>query len=38
MQCGDPAGMARVPGLEQIERFSPAHFADNDPVRAQAKG
>ena len=38
MKRRDPARMAGVPGLEQVERFSPAHLADNDPVGAQAQG
>ena len=37
VQRRDPAGMAGVPGFQEIERFGPADFADNDAVRAQAK-
>ena len=33
-----PAGMARVPRIEQIQGFLPAHFADEDEIGAQAQG
>jgi hypothetical protein len=35
MQRGDPARMAGVPGLQEIERFGAAHFAHDDAIRAQ---
>ena len=34
----DAAGMAGAPGLQEIERFGAAHFADRDAVRAQTQG
>ena len=32
MKRRDPARMAGVPGLEEVERFRPPDLADNDPV------
>ena len=37
MDCADPAGMAGPPGLEQIERFCTAHFADGNAIGAQTQ-
>ena len=34
----DAARMAGAPGLEQVERFGAAHFADRDAVGAQPQG
>ena len=34
---GDAAGMARVPGLEHVERFGTADLADDDTIGAQAQ-
>jgi len=38
MQRGDPARMAGIPGLEEVQRFAAAYFADNDPVRPEPHG
>ena len=37
MQCGDPAGVAGVPGLEHVERFRTTHLADDDAIGAQTQ-
>jgi len=33
----NPTGMARAPSLQEIERLSAAHFADDDAIRTQAQ-
>ena len=38
MYGGDATGMPGQPCLQERERFSAAHFADNDAVRAQPHG
>ena len=34
----DSARMTGIPGLQHVERFGSAYFADNDPVGSKAQG
>ena len=38
MDGRNAAGMSRRPSLKHVERFRPAHFTNDDAIRAKAQG